>query len=63
MFADPEERDDVSARHPAIVSDLAARARAENATAFSPDRGASDQAGACEAALSVWGDFWGPWLE
>ena len=41
---------------------MVARLAEINATVFSPQRGARDDATACKTALDEYGGFWGPFL-
>jgi hypothetical protein len=63
VFTDPTEHDDVAAQHPDIVSSMRARIAELNATFYRPNRGASDDKGACAKAMGEeYRGFWGPWL-
>ena len=61
ITADPTEHFDVADQFPDVVTELYARINAWQETAFSPDRGSTDPA-ACEAAVTRWGGFWGPFI-
>lgn len=62
LRSDPTEHVNLVAREPARAQAMLARLREASATTFSPDRGVPDSAGACQAAMSNYGGFWGPWL-
>jgi hypothetical protein len=62
VFTDPTEHLDVAAAHPDIVASMRARIAELNATLYNPNRGKSDQAGACSKGMGDYGGFWGPWL-
>ena len=62
VAADPGEHEDVAAAHPAVAAALRARIRELNATVYRPDRGTASPL-ACQAALSKWGGFWGPFVD
>ena len=54
---DRSEHNNLAAEHPDTVAKMTARMREINATAFSPQRGASSPLG-CEVALDTYGGFW-----
>jgi hypothetical protein len=61
VLTDPTEHEELSARHPEIVAELAARIRQLQEGVFSPDRGAPSPL-ACTASREKWGGFVGPFL-
>lgn len=61
IFEDPEEKEDVAARHPQLREDMLARLSELNTGLFKPDRGTPDP-GACEQIIANDG-FLGPWTD
>ena len=61
VFTDPNEHEEVSSSHPAIVKELQALIDAATPSVFNPDRGVDDGT-ACEKAWTTWGGFFGPFL-
>ena len=47
--------------HCSQLASMVGRLTALQGSLFSPDRGAKDER-ACEAAVTRWGGFYGPWL-
>jgi arylsulfatase B len=61
VFSDPYETNDLASAYPHIVEELRARIAEEQATVYSPDRGAPDHHLFCKRALQN-GGFVGPFL-
>jgi len=59
---DPTEHQEVSSKYPDIQKKLFDRITELSKSVFSPNRGEVDPK-ACQAAVNVYGGFWGPWLE
>ena len=61
VFDDPTERRNLAAAQPARFAQMLARVDALQATVYSPVRGDNDPR-ACDAAISRYGGYWGPFL-
>ena len=59
---DPEETTDLASTRKPLLREMRTKLQEYQATLFDPDRGSvADEA--CEAALGMYGGFWGPFIE
>ena len=59
---DPEERNNLAATMPEILSEMQVKLAKYQASHFTPDRGTT-WPGACDVAMNKYGGFWGPFLD